>query len=196
MRFHLVRHGEKAVPTEILSGRQPGVHLSARGRAQAEWVAAQLNHAGVDRVVSSPRERARETAEPLARHLGLPIEESSAVDEMEIGAWTGKDPAELAGDPEFARFNRVRSLTRVPGGETMLEVQARFVGALLRWREEPRSVVALFSHAEPIRAALLYFSGASLDHWWRWEIALGSITTLELTAESCRVLQVNWHDAV
>jgi broad specificity phosphatase PhoE len=196
MLFYLVRHGAKSVRPEILSGRTPGVHLSTEGRAQAQWVAARLAHAGITRIIASPRERAKETAEPLAGRLQVRIEESPSIDEMDLGAWTGLDPAALAGAREFDRFNRFRSLTRVPDGETMLEVQARFVGAMLHWRDEPPAgPVALFTHAEPIRAALLYFSGGSLDHWWRWEVGLGSITTLELGSDGCRLLQVNCHES-
>jgi broad specificity phosphatase PhoE len=196
MLFYLVRHGAKAVRPEILSGRAPGVHLSAQGQAQALWVTAQLAHAGIARIIASPRERAKETAEPLADRLRLRIEESPAIDEMDVGAWTGLDTAGLVSVREFDRFNRFRSLTRVPGGETMLEVQARFVGAMLRWRDEsPGPPIALFTHAEPIRAALVYFSGGSLDYWWRWEVGLGSITTIELGPEGCRLLQVNCHES-
>ena len=45
--------------------------LTVRGRAQADRLAAWLATVPVDVVLSSPLRRARETAEPLGRTLGL-----------------------------------------------------------------------------------------------------------------------------
>ncbi|MBA4136245.1 MAG: hypothetical protein C0518_02880 [Opitutus sp.] len=189
--FHLVRHAEK-IGTDVLAGRTPGVHLSDRGRAQAERLVALFERAAISRIFSSPLERARETAAPLARDKGLGIDVVDGFTEMELGDWTGRTPAELAADECFARFNRFRSGTRAPNGETMLAVQARFVGALLDWRDElPNQSVIVVSHAEPIRAALLYFSGAPLDDWQRFEVSLASVSTLELSRDSARLTRIN-----
>ena len=61
---HLVRHGEVHNPDRVLYGRLPEFHLSALGREMAELVAAHLADHDVTHVVSSPLERARETAAP------------------------------------------------------------------------------------------------------------------------------------
>ena len=71
---HLLRHGEVHNPERVLYGRLPGFHLSERGRAQALASATWLADTFGDRIVhlrSSPLERARETAAPLAERLGL-----------------------------------------------------------------------------------------------------------------------------
>ncbi len=61
----LVRHAEKAeAPAD-------DVALSAAGRARADALAAALAHARVDAIVTTQFRRTRETAEPLARRLGL-----------------------------------------------------------------------------------------------------------------------------
>ena len=196
MIFHLIRHGAKDAPADVLCGRMPGVRLSPLGRAQASWVAEQLVEAGITRIISSPRERAAETAAPLSERLGLAVETSAAIDEMAMGQWTGCSVARLAEAPEFRRFNRHRSLARIPEGETMMEVQARITSALVRWRDEPGAgAAAIFSHAEPIRAALIHFSGGTPDDWWRWEVEPGSITTLELGTDAARIVRLN-HRAV
>jgi broad specificity phosphatase PhoE len=73
VRVHLVRHGEVENPDHIRYGRLPGFHLSARGREQAARAAEYLarQHPPIALVVSSPLERARETADVIARRLGL-----------------------------------------------------------------------------------------------------------------------------
>src|SRR5437763_15184254 len=70
---HLVRHGEVHNPEGVLYGRLPGFHLSTAGRQMAEAVAAALARRDVGLVVSSPLERARETAEPIAAAHGLTV---------------------------------------------------------------------------------------------------------------------------
>lgn len=75
---HVLRHGEVYNPDRVLYGRLPDFHLSDLGRQMAEGaadhfmlLAAQGEH--ITYMVSSPLERARETAEPTARVLGLPV---------------------------------------------------------------------------------------------------------------------------
>lgn len=190
--FYLIRHAEKACDPDLLTGRTPGVALSEEGRRQAERIAQRFAGVRLSRVLSSPLQRAQETAEPIARAAGLPVEISAALDEMNFGQWTGRRCAELAGDAPWEQFNRFRSGTRIPGGETMVEVQARFVGEMLRLREAVRDgAVAVVSHGDPIRAAVVYFAGATLDAWERFEISPASVTTIALGEEGVRIAGLN-----
>lgn len=70
---HLVRHGEVHNPRGILYGRRDGFHLSERGQAMAGRVADALGGNDVALIRSSPLERAKETAAPLAAALGLEV---------------------------------------------------------------------------------------------------------------------------
>src|ERR1700691_6531692 len=80
---HLVRHGEVANPTRVLYGRLPGFRLSEDGQLMAKAAADFLAGRDVTVLRSSPLERARQTAEPIAAQLGLPVE----VDERLIEPW-------------------------------------------------------------------------------------------------------------
>lgn len=71
---HLLRHGEVHNPDGILYGRSPGYHLSALGRQMADRVAARIGERDIVHLVSSPLERARETAAPLATARGLEVQ--------------------------------------------------------------------------------------------------------------------------
>ncbi|HET9303823.1 MAG TPA: histidine phosphatase family protein [Propionibacteriaceae bacterium] len=70
---HLVRHGEVDNPAGLLYGRLPDYHLSELGIQMAERVADYFQERDVAHLMSSPLERAQETAEPLAEVLGLPV---------------------------------------------------------------------------------------------------------------------------
>ena len=71
---HLLRHGEVHNPQGILYGRSAGFHLSERGRAMADRVADRIGDRDITHIVSSPLERAQETAMPLAAARGLSVE--------------------------------------------------------------------------------------------------------------------------
>lgn len=76
---HLVRHGEVHNPKRILYGRLPGYHLSERGRNMAHATAADLADHHVTHLVSSPLQRAQETAAAFEEKLGLTIETDDRV---------------------------------------------------------------------------------------------------------------------
>jgi broad specificity phosphatase PhoE len=80
---HLVRHGEVANPDGVLYGRIPGFHLSEEGVLQAKAAAAFLAGRDVALLLSSPLERALETAAPLAAQFGLEVR----MDERLIEPW-------------------------------------------------------------------------------------------------------------
>src|SRR6201992_2740290 len=73
-RVHVMRHGEVYNPSGIIYGRLPGFHLSDKGRAQAEAVAAALADRDIVAVIASPLQRAQETAAPIAARHGLQID--------------------------------------------------------------------------------------------------------------------------
>ena len=71
---HLLRHGEVDNPTKVLYGRLPGFRLSALGEQMAAMAAKAVAGRDITYVMSSPLERAQQTAEPFAAQFGLPIE--------------------------------------------------------------------------------------------------------------------------
>lgn len=190
--FYLIRHGETDAVGRFLAGRTPGVHLNATGRRQAAALATWLAHEPVDRVISSPMERTLETTGIVAESRGLAVERSEALHEFDFGQWTGRTFAELDTIDEWKAFNAFRSGTRAPGGESMIEVQARIVRFLLQVNgEQPEARVAVISHADVIRAALSYFAGVALDFFLRWQIEPGSVTTVAVETWGPRILNVN-----
>jgi probable phosphomutase (TIGR03848 family) len=190
--FLLIRHGETDELGKALSGRRPGVGLNAAGRRQAEQLAARLAGDGIAAVYSGPLERVRETARPLAERLSLEVRAASELDEIDLGEWSGQSFEALARRDDWRRFNAVRSCTRAPGGELMLEAQARAVALLQRLcGERPGAAVAAVSHADVIKAVLAYYLGLPLDLAQRLEVSPASVSVLALEEWGPRVLCVN-----
>ncbi|KFG66910.1 histidine phosphatase family protein [Microvirga sp. BSC39] len=190
--FHLVRHAAHDRVGTILCGRMPGVHLGALGKAQAERLADRFANENVAAIHTSPLERAVETSEPIAARLGQSLEVSEDIAEIDFGAWSGTSFEALAQDPRWAAWNNARSNSRPPYGETMLEAQARIVGALeqLRHRYSDRTVI-LVSHSDVIKAALLYHLGLPVDAYGRFDIEPASISTLAVGDWGSKVLRLN-----
>jgi broad specificity phosphatase PhoE len=188
----LVRHAVHGLLAGILVGRMPNIPLTEDGRDQARRLAVRLSRESIAAVQSSPQQRARETATPIARALGVPLEVEPAVDEIDMGEWTGRSFEDLRTDPRWELWNRARSCVRVPGGESMIDVEQRVARHLERVRcERPDANVVIVSHAEVIRAALLRSLGLSLDAFAQIEISPASISTLAIGHWGSKILNLN-----
>lgn len=193
----LVRHASHDWLGRGIAGRLAGVSLNARGQAEAEALAHWLIGAGIAEIVSSPRERARETAAPLARRLRLAVRTDPAMDEVEFGAWTGKLFAALEGNPEWRLWCDRRSIAQPPEGETIMQVQARIVGALSDLATaRAGKTIAIFSHGDVIKAALAHYLGMSLDGLEKFDIAPASVSILAVDRDWSQVKCVNDASAV
>ena len=190
--FYLVRHGRNDFLPHTLVGRKPGVSLNDEGRAEADRVAAQLASEGIQMIYSSPMERCRETAAPLAAKLKLEVNIAEGLNEVNFGDWTGRKIAELERIEQWKQWDRCRGGGRIPNGETMLEAQARVVAFVQKLAADfPDHRIALFSHADPLRAVLLYFLGIPCEFIQRLEMHPASISVLTLSPGEARVRCVN-----
>ena len=190
--FLLVRHAAHSALGKMITGRMPGVSLSAEGRSQAEALAERLSSLPLAAVYSSPLERTLETAEPLARRHGLEVRVTDQVVEMDFGEWTGVSFENLESDPRWKNFNLFRSGTPAPGGEMMAEVQVHAVRELDRLRLlHPGELVAIVSHADVIRALLAYYLGVHLDLFQRMEIVPASVSVVRLFDWGPQVVRLN-----
>jgi broad specificity phosphatase PhoE len=114
------------------------------------------------------------------------------LDEIDFGDWTDRSFEELDGLERWRRFNQFRSGTRSPNGESMIEVQARFLALAERLAEDHgEDRVALVSHGDVIRAALAHYLGIHLDLFQRLEISPASLSVVRLDSYGPKVLMIN-----
>jgi 2,3-bisphosphoglycerate-dependent phosphoglycerate mutase len=191
LRVFLVRHGQALSnldPTPDLPAAQLD-HLTALGTQQAEAVGRALAGRGVSAVLSSPASRARETAEALARLLGIqaprveprlrPLELGVAPDGRSL-AWKDRTPEWLAGrDP------------RPPEGESLEDVGERvshLVRALARSRRGASLV--LVAHGEVIGSYLGRVRGTPAPKRYPLSLANGSISVVDVGATGSESLRL------
>jgi broad specificity phosphatase PhoE len=190
--FLLIRHAAHVHLDRVLSGRLPHVPLSGAGRAQAQRLAARLANGPIDRIVCSPLDRTRETAEAIAEASAIQAEQVEALVEIDMGDWTGRGIESLAGDPTWAAWNAHRGTARIPGGETMAEAQARVVACLGRLATSgDGQSIAVVTHADMIRATVAHVLGLALDHLLRFDVDPASVTRLVWGDWGARLLTLN-----
>jgi len=183
---HLLRHGEVHNPQGVLYGRLPDYHLSDLGREMADRVAKHLADADITHLVSSPLERAQETAAPAAKVLGLPV----SLDERLIEAgniFEGKTFG--VGDGALYKpsvWVHLRNPLRPSWGEPYVDIAMRVLAAARAARDHAgdSAEAVCVSHQLPIVAARRYAEGRPLAHDpRRRQCALGSITSLTFSGD-------------
>jgi probable phosphoglycerate mutase len=122
----------------------------------------------VDAIYTSPLERARETAAPIAKATGVKPKVERGLLECDFGDWTGAELPKLMKLPEWRTVQRAPSTFRFPNGESFTEMQVRIVTTLdrLRARHHGGTIVCV-SHADPIKAAMAHALGTHLDLFQR-----------------------------
>jgi probable phosphoglycerate mutase len=192
--FLLIRHGENEyVKKGRLAGRLPGVHLNDKGRAQALLVADKLGSTPIKAIYSSPLERAIETAEPLAKNLGLQVVSHEGLLETDYGEWQGKTLKSLRRRKLWRTVQNAPYLMRFPGGESFAECQLRICKEIetISQKHKPKDMIACFFHSDPIKLAVAYYIGLPLDNFQRLAISPASITALHISDSGSHLLSMN-----
>ncbi len=193
MRLFLVRHG---ITMYNLQGRYTGqadIPLSPLGVRQAEAVGLRLASEHIDTVVSSDLQRARITAQAIARHHRLSVQEDADLRENGLGDWEGLTFAEVrARSPELLVHWHLEPDAAPHGGETMFQVHERAKRALGRWQANyPQGTVVWSTHGGFIGVMLCHLLGLDLTHRRQFILGNTSITAVDFSRGYPILLYVN-----
>lgn len=152
--FYLVRHGESTRGTgpSILVNSFPGERdtydLTDKGREQAEQMGQELKHEGVEVIVASPFRRTQQTAEIIAKHMGLSVETDERLGELRHGlACEGKPHNQC----DLANPSSGLDTEHGDDAETRRKVRGRMMAAAKEWSAKyPGKKIAFISHGDPI----------------------------------------------
>ncbi len=170
----LVRHGRTAINVgNKLQGRIDHP-LDEVGRQQAVDIASVLK--SVDRVISSPLIRAKQTADAF----GLPVDVDRRFIELDYGDFDGMLQRDI---PALTwREWRHDNNFRPPNGETLIELDLRVREALSELTDEARSKnIVVVSHVSPLKAAIGWAIGTDVGSCWRMLLDRASISRIEIT---------------
>jgi alpha-ribazole phosphatase/probable phosphoglycerate mutase len=176
----LVRHTE---PVDDARGRCYGsldIGLSATGREHARELALRLARVEYDAVYSSPRLRARETADPVAAARGLELSIDDGLRELDFGALEGRTYDEIAeSEPELYRaWMETPTQVRFPGGESFADLKARAIVALDRIRAAHHAAVVV-THGGVLRAGVAEWLSMPAEAIFRLDQRYGGVTIVD-----------------
>jgi broad specificity phosphatase PhoE len=191
----LMRHADVENPRKLLYGHLPGFSLSAFGRAQAAAVGQALRDRGIRRIVHSPLERARETAEIVNAQLPapVPLDVEPALQEAEFSRYLQGVPFWQIPirRPRWALHKLQRGA--LDGDESIEALGGRVLNVVYRLaREHPGEVSLCISHADPLQAAWILLDGRPHRESEMSRKQVGRAGRLELDLEGDRVVSTRY----
>ena len=181
-RFLLLRHGQTELSVERRYSGRGNPALTDLGRRQAE-AAAQFvaEMGGVAAVITSPLQRAHDTASAAAKALGLDVSVDADLIETDFGDWEGLTFGEAAErDPELHRKWLRDTSVPAPDGESFDAAAERVGRARARIiSEHPGETVLVVSHVTPIKTLLRIALDAGASILYRMHLDLASLSIAE-----------------
>lgn len=182
-RLFLLRHGQTALSVDRRYSGQGNPPLTELGRHQADAAARHLGRrGGVAAVVSSPLQRAHDTATAAAKALGLEVTVDDDLIETDFGEWEGLTFGEAAQrDPELhGQWLKDTSVSPPGGGESFDAVAKRVRRARTRIiAEHGDATVLVVSHVTPIKSILRLALDAGPAILYRLHLDLASLSIAE-----------------
>lgn len=195
-RIFLVRHGQSTFNVDgRLPSQLPNVPLTDEGRRQAHEAAVALAGLRLSAIVSSPLERARDTAEIIARGWALAVREDPRLMDTDMTRWAGRTISEVSkDDPAWAAF--VAKPTEPPDGvEGFHQVRDRVVPVIedLRVDASAGDDVVVVAHADVIKLIIAHYTGVPVDSARFIVVGNASISALAfMDGHAPTLMAVNW----
>ncbi len=192
----LVRHGQSTYNVEgRLPGQLPGIPLTDEGRRQAHRAAVALSALPLSAIISSPLERAAETAEIIARGWGLTVRTDPRLMDTNVERWAGQKIDDVAkNDPAWKRY--VANPDEPPeGAESFSSVQARAVAVAREALADPNNgdYIVLVAHGDVVKLILAQYMNTPIPCVPFLAIGNASISGMAFTGDSPpQILATNW----
>lgn len=187
LRLHLLRHGQTAMSrANVFCGRGLDPILTPEGLAMASAFAVAYRALPWSAIYASPLQRARATAEPLARALGLPVHVREDLAELDYGRWDGRSADDVSRDHhvEYERWTADPAWNPPTGGETAVALGQRMTRVIeeIDGAHEDGNVLVV-SHKASIRVALCALLGVDVGRFrYRFGCPVGSVSIVEFGA--------------
>ncbi len=182
-KFYILRHGFSEALKERKNCCWPEPFhcpLTAAGRKEVELAAKKLSKKNITAIYSSDLLRTRQTAEIIAKILGVEVIYDQRIREMDCGDFNGQLDSKLQ---EWFKKQENMAFTKIPGGESYFDVQKRMKDFVtdIDSKNENQNIL-IVSHESPLTMLELVLDGQPIteDVKWRWENAKKRIKTGEV----------------
>jgi len=192
----LIRHASNDYLKENrFAGWLPGIHLNAQGQREADALARRLNHISLHAIYCSPLDRALDTARAVAQCQKLDVNIVQELGDTRIGEWEGKLIKEVDNTETWKQIQAKPVGVAIGGGESIDQVQTRMVAAIDQIRaKHPKQIVAVFTHADPIKTVVAHYLKMDLNDFQRILINPASVTVFFFDEQGARLFRLNDSD--
>jgi probable phosphoglycerate mutase len=191
----LIRHGHTAHTENGKLYSDPQSALTDQGKLQVEALAKFLPEEKPDALLSSPSLRARASATEIARISGLSVHVLEDLREWQVGSWEGRSYLEIKKqEPEiYAAWSKDPIRNAPPAGESIEALCHRAASEFSAIRQKYAGKrVAIVTHAEIVRAAIVNALGMPVDNFWRLSVPTGSVSKVDLSANFATLHYLAW----
>jgi broad specificity phosphatase PhoE len=199
-RIILARHGQTAwnvgassTEGERFRGRID-LPLNERGRAQAQALAERLADESIAAIYASPLQRAIETAEPMARRLGLTVQPLEGIMDIHFGDWQERSHSEVARlyPTLYRQWLQEPHLVQFPGGESLDQVRDRAMVALHQvvTHHQDQTILAA-AHQVVNKVLVCAMLGLDNSHYWRIKQDNGCLNIFDYEEDVFTALLIN-----
>jgi broad specificity phosphatase PhoE len=199
MRILFTRHGESEANIQrIISNRGLPHHLTTVGVSQSMAIAESLVNWDIQKVMSSPILRAKETGNIIAEKLGVPFIISNALREFDCGIMEGRGDNEawIAHNAAIQAWDERQdySFRIPPDGESFDDVKARFLPFITKLIEtdgDTAGDILMVSHGSML-SLMLPFVLANIDRTFTKQHPLGNCELVVTQSQGARLVCTDW----
>lgn len=187
----LIRHARSVANSQgVLAGRSD-TPLDDIGREQARELGQRLADVPLDLVISSPQERAQQTAALVVGDRGAVVLDEQFA-ECDYGDWSGAALSELASEPSWEIVQWLPSAAEFPAGETMAQMAHRATHRVQQLvKKHPDDIIWIVTHGDVIKAVVADALGVHLDHFQRIVVDTASVSVIHYTHKRPFVERLN-----
>jgi len=149
MKIYLIRHGETTGDIEDRFGGDYEDHLTEKGKAQAQELAKQLQGKNIEIIFTSPRIRAKDTAEIVKEVLNVPVEVVEDLKERNnYGVLSGltKPEAQEKHPIDFEKISKDKTDHDVTASESYEQIKERAINVFNKILLKDHKIIAIISH--------------------------------------------------
>ena len=179
--IYLIRHGQTLWNLDHRFQGKTNTPLTAQGRLEAEELANRLERIPFETVFSSPLDRAKETAQIIAKAQNTPFSVKDTFCEISFGEWEGYTYNEIKTfTPWIDEWFLDPSSHKIPQGDDLTVEMARLRNVLVDLGHQYQNKrIAIVAHAGILRLALLCSLGLPLSYYCRFVLSNTSFTVLQ-----------------
>jgi broad specificity phosphatase PhoE len=183
LNLYFLRHGQTASSRGNLFCGSIDPALTADGEEMAELFAKAYTNTAWEAIYCSPKERAILTAEPLANALKMELQLRDGLQEINYGAWEGKDVATVDREfhDDYLRWLADPGWNPPTGGESAMTIAARALAVIEEISQtHSDGNVLVVSHKATIRILLCSLLGIDAGRFrYRLGMPVSSVSIVE-----------------